>query len=255
MKIIKHFLFLCLFGSLCGCFNTKNAIYFNNLQDSVITRQAAEVEPVITRNDILNISVSSLSPDASSLFNLGGASAAPAGPSAQASGYLVDGDGLIQFPVLGHIKAAGLTKRQLADTLTKQLVNRQLLVDPIISVRQANFHVTVLGDVGRPGVIPVPNERISILEAIGNAGDLTIQSKRNNVLLIREEGGKKITRRIDLNASDIFTSPYYHLRSNDIVYVEPSALKIKNANRKQPLFPIILSTISISLLLADRIFK
>jgi polysaccharide export outer membrane protein len=160
-------------------------------------------------------------------------------------GYLVNTDGTINFPVLGSVKAAGLTKRQLETLLTDSLSERKLLVDPIVTARFLNFRVTVLGEVGRPTTLNVANERISILEALGLAGDLTIYARRDNVVLIREEGDKKIIKRINLNNNDILYSPYYYLKTNDIVYVEPRKEKIQSTSRTQQLLPIILSAASL----------
>jgi polysaccharide export outer membrane protein len=160
-------------------------------------------------------------------------------------GYLVNADGTIKFPVIGLVKTAGLTKRQLENLLTDTLANRKLLVDPIVTVRFLNFRVTVLGEVARPTTLNVANERISILEALGLAGDLTIYAKRDNVLLIREEGGNRIIKRIDLNSNEILLSPYYYLKTNDVVYVEPRKDKIQATSRTQQLLPIILSLASL----------
>jgi polysaccharide export outer membrane protein len=254
MNLIRYSIFLCLISLLCSCVNTQKVTYFHNIGDTVLVKQAEDMEPVIQKNDILTIAVSSLNPEASILFNVSNSSGA-AGSSSGAGGYLVDEEGFLQFPMLGQVKAAGLSKKALAAYLTKQLKDRQLLLDPIISVRQANFHVTVLGEVGHPAVVSVPNERINIMEAIGFAGDLTLQSNRNNALLIREEGGKKITRRLNLNSSDMLTSPYYQLRSNDIVYVEPNKTKISSTSRGWQILPIVISTISFLFLVVDRIAK
>jgi polysaccharide export outer membrane protein len=163
----------------------------------------------------------------------------------QLMGYLVNADGTIKFPVLGPVKAAGLTKRQLEVVLTDSLTNRKLLVDPIVTARFLNFRVTVLGEVAKPTTLNVANERISIFEALGLAGDVTIYAKRNNVLLIRESGDKKIVKRLDLSANNILTSPYYYLKTNDIVYVEPRKEKIAATSRTQQLLPIILSAASL----------
>ena len=167
-----------------------------------------------------------------------------AGASSQLMGYLVNDEGMVIFPVLGAVKAAGLTKKQLEEELTDTLTDKKLLVDPIVNVRFLNFRVTVLGEVARPTTINVANEKISILEAIGLAGDLTIFGKRDNVLLIREEGGKKLIRRINLNSENVLTSPYYYLKTNDIIYVEPNSAKIASTSRTQQLLPIILSGLS-----------
>lgn len=250
-------LFLFLGFLLTSCYNSRKAVYFNNIQDTTLSNTLASVEPVIQPNDLLNISVTSLNPEASMVFNTPNitmpvtATSSGTTPSTggygtpQLMGYLVNSDGSIKFPVLGSVKAAGLTKRQLENLLTDTLTNRKLLVDPIVTARFLNFRVTVLGEVARPTTLNVANERISILEALGLAGDLTIYAKRDNVLLIREEGDKKIIKRIDLNSNDILLSPYYYLKTNDIVYVEPRKDKIAATSRTQQLLPIILSAASL----------
>jgi len=242
--------------ALTSCYNSRKAVYFNNIQDTTLSNTAATIEPVIQPNDLLNITVTSLNPEASMVFNTPNitmpvtATSTGTTPTSgygtpQLMGYLVNSDGTIKFPVLGSIKAAGLTKRQLENLLTDTLASRKLLVDPIVTARFLNFRVTVLGEVARPTTLNVANERISILEALGLAGDLTIYAKRDNVLLIREEGDKKIIRRIDLNSNEILLSPYYYLKTNDIVYVEPRKDKIAATSRTQQLLPIILSAASL----------
>jgi polysaccharide biosynthesis/export protein len=130
-----------------------------------------------------------------------------------------------------------------------------LLIDPIVTVRMLNYRVTVLGEVARPTVVSVPNERISILEALGIAGDITIYGKKDNVLLIREEKGGKLIKRINLNSSEIFSSPYYYLKSNDIVYVEPNQARIATASRTQQLLPTILSALSFVAIILTRVIN
>jgi polysaccharide export outer membrane protein len=171
-------------------------------------------------------------------------------------GYLVSNGGTIEFPVLGTIKAAGLTKEQLKETITKKLVDQKLLTDPIVTVRFLNFRVTVLGEVNHPGELSVPSEKISLLEAIGLAGDLTIYARRDNVLVIREnENGDKEIKRIDLNSKELLSSPYYYLRSNDIVYVEPNKARIASAGRGQIWVPAVLSGLSLVAIVVDRLVK
>jgi polysaccharide export outer membrane protein len=160
-------------------------------------------------------------------------------------GYLVSQEGTIKFPVLGTLPAAGLTKRQFEEDIARNLTEKKLLTDAIVSVRYLNFRVTVLGEVNKPTTLNVVNEKISILEAVGLSGDLTIYAKRDNVLLIREENNKKIIKRIDLNSSQILSSPYYYLKTNDVIYVEPNKSKIAATNRTQQLLPIILSSLSL----------
>lgn len=235
-----------------SCGSTKKATYFNNLRDTLLVNSAAISESVIQINDILNISVSSMNPEASSIYN------APnefKGDADSRSGYLVDRDGNIQFPILKSIQAAGLTKAQLRTVITNSLVDKKLLVDPIVSIRFQNYRVTVLGEVARPTVISVPSEKISLLEALGFAGDLTIYAKRDNVLVIREENGEKIIKRINLNTNELFASPYYYLKSNDIVYVEPNKAKIASASRSQVWLPVLMSGVTLGIIVIDRLVK
>jgi polysaccharide export outer membrane protein len=156
---------------------------------------------------------------------------------------------------LGNVNAAGLTKDQFKNKLTQTLVDKKLLVDPIVTVRYQNFRVTVLGEVKNPAVIPVANERITLLEALGLAGDLTIYAKRDNVMLIREENGIRTTQRLNLNSTQLFHSPYYYLQSNDIIYVEPNKSKVAGSGRSQQLIPILLGAISIVVVVLTRVIK
>lgn len=235
--------------SLSSCVSSKNAVYFNNLNDTVFNNVVtADIEPVIQNNDLLSISVSSLNPEATLIFNTPNVPNITTGTAtssiSQTTGYLVNKDGNIQFPVLGSIKAAGLSKRQLTDNIANLLLQNKLLLDPIVNIRFLNFKVTVLGEVARPNVITVPNEKITLLEALGLAGDLTIYAKRDNVLLIREESGQKIIKRINLNSNDLFTSPYYYLKTNDIIYAEPNNTRVASASNTRQLLPILLSGLS-----------
>jgi polysaccharide export outer membrane protein len=251
--VIIPLLMLFAFGS---CVDTKKATYFNNLPDSILKFSDKSI-PVIHKNDLLSISVSSLNPEASAIFN---APSLPAivtstatGSSYQTVGYLVNTDGNVVFPVLGEIKAEGLTIKQLVDFIAKDLTDKRLLVDPIITIRFINFRVTVLGEVGHPTVITVPNERISILEALGLAGDLTVYAKRDNVLLIREEEGEKIVKRIDLNSTGILTSPFYYLKSNDVLYVEADKNKLRSVSNTRQLLPIFFAALSFMTIVAEII--
>jgi polysaccharide export outer membrane protein len=156
---------------------------------------------------------------------------------------------------LGKLKAEGLTIKQLNENIIDSLNTKKLLVDPLVTIRFLNFRVTVLGEVGKPTVITVPNEKISILEAIGLAGDLTIYGKRDNVLLIREEEGKKIVRRIDLNSAAVLTSPFYYLKSNDVLYVEPDKNKVASVSSFRQLLPAYIAALTVIVVAADRLIK
>jgi polysaccharide export outer membrane protein len=236
---------LLLFG-FTSCVSTQKATYFNNLSEKEFADE--DVIPVIQKSDLLSITVSSLNPEATIIFNMPNqpviSTASGMGGSSQTTGYLVNTDGDIVFPILGRIKAAGFTQKQLTDNLAQTLVQKKLLVDPIVNVRIINFKVTVLGEVTKPTVVPVPNEKISMLEAIGMAGDMTLYAQRDNVLLIRVENGKKITRRINLNSPEFISSSYYYLKTNDVIYVEPNKTKVSSTSRSLLLLPILLSALS-----------
>jgi polysaccharide biosynthesis/export protein len=254
-----HLVFFCvMIFLLSSCVNYRKAVYFNDLSEGIIKTSNTAPASLIQNNDILSISVSSLNPEASAIFNTPNNATnntGTGGSSMQSTGYLVKPDGNIQFPILGEIKASGLTKEQLELNIKQTLVNKKLLIDPIVTIRYLNFRVTVLGEVGKPSVINVPSERISLLEAIGLAGDLTIYAKRDNVLLIREEAGQKITKRLNLNSSELFTSSYYYLKSNDVIYVEPGKAKVETSGRGVLFTPIIISSLTLAIIVIDRVLS
>ena len=235
-----------------ACVSTKKAVYFDGINDTTISSNSAVPQSVIQKNDLLSIVVSSLDAKATEVFNTPNISPT----SSNFQGYLVGPDGNIQFPILGTIKVSGLTKEQLKEAITKKLIDQKLLTDPIVTIRFINFRVTVLGEVKNPAVLNVPNEKISMLEAIGLAGDLTIYAKRDNVLLIREdESGNKEIKRINLNSTELLSSPYYYLKSNDVIYVEPNKSRVASAGRGQQWLPAVLSGLSVVVIILDRIVK
>jgi polysaccharide export outer membrane protein len=242
---------------LFSCSNTSKLVYFNTTQ-STFPGTSQAMEPLIQKNDLLSITVSSLNPEASAIFNAPNIAASGIHTTttignATPVGYLVNQDGKISFPMLGELQVTGLTKSQLAADLTKQLTDKKLLVDPIVSIRFLNFRVSVLGEVSKPGVYSVPNEKLTLLEALGLAGDITIYGKKDNVLVIREgNDGAKTLKRLDLNTAEVMNSPYYYLRSNDVVYVEPTQNRVQK-ERNQFLFPIIISLISLGIIVIDRV--
>lgn len=251
-------LFLIIFISnfLFSCSNTRQIAYFNNQAEGIYDSKTPLLQQTIIPNDLLSITVSSLNPEATAIFNNSSASSAPAVGSStvrNATGYLVEANGTIQFPLLGKIQAAGLTKTELAEFLRKTLEDKKLLIDPIVVINFLNFRVTVLGEVSRPMVVNVPNEKISLLEAIGMAGDLTLYARRDNVLLIREEKGKRLLKRINLSSGDIFDSPYYYLKSNDIVYAEPNKTKAFSTSAAREVLPLVLSFLTLITLVLYRL--
>lgn len=248
---------VCTVMVFSSCVNSRKVTYFNDVPTSEYRAVIGDLEPILEENDILSISVSSLNPSATEMFNVSNAaitqSSTAMGTTLQQSGYLIDQEGYIRFPFLGKIKAAGLTKKALREEITSRLVNQKFLIEPIVDVRYLNYKVSVLGEVGNPSVLTIPNEKVTLLEALGLAGDLTIYARRDNVLLIREEAGVKKLTRIDLTTDDLFTSPFYYLKSNDIIYVEPNNSKIASTSRTTQWLPIILSALSFGIIAIDRL--
>ncbi len=224
--LIRITLFLSLF-SLISC-SKKNLTYFNDLggQSEYSESITNLSEPRIQPDDLLSISVSSLNSDANVLFNRGVLTSANSAINPNNSlgigdeGYLVDKDGFIEFPVLGKVKLGGLTKEEAKEKLVREL--QSYLKRPTATIRFLNFRVTVVGEVHKPSTFTIPSERINILEALGMAGDMTQFGKRDNVLVIREEGGERKMARINLNSTEATRSPYFYLHQNDVVYVEPN---------------------------------
>jgi len=243
-KFKKCFYLFVAVLSLTSCTNLKKAIYFDNISNSQFKSNFENLEPVLRENDLLSISVSSLNPDATQIFNPVNSSETVKNNDNRAPEYLIDEAGNIRFPFLGKIKAAGKTKQDLREEITDELVKRKLLVEPIVNIRYLNFKISVLGEVGNPSVLTIPSEKVSLLEALSLAGDLTIYAQRNNVLLIREENGVKKLTRIDLTSDDIFTSPNYYLKPNDVIYVQPNKSKVASTSRLIVWLPVIITALS-----------
>jgi polysaccharide export outer membrane protein len=211
-------------------------------------------EPQIQINDLLSIIVSSSSPEATVIFNAPNESANITSSAAAAAntltiGYLVNQNGDILFPVLGTVHVLGLTKYQLSVLLTQKILDRKLLLDPIVTIRYLNFKVSVMGEVTRPGVFTTPTEKLSILEALSFAGDITIYGEKKNVLLIREnEKGEKIVKHLDLTNQNILSSPYYYLKSNDVLIVSATGDRLAKEKNSQtiPIFFAVLSFLIIA---------
>lgn len=250
---------------ISSCRSTKDVGYFNNLDQpnvqQLIGENVSNYSPRIAPDDMLGITVTAVDPNSVAAFNLPALSFLTPGEkqlsfTQSLQTYLVGANGTIQFPVLGELKVGGLTKQECIkylEGLISAYVN-----DPIVNIQILNYRISVLGEVNKPGSFTMPNDRISILDALSHAGDLTIQGERRNVLLIRDNNGRKEFHRYDLTRSDLFTSPYYYLQQNDVVYVEPNDPKKKNSRYSQTdqfnvsLFSAIVSTVSViaSLLIA-----
>lgn len=230
VKLNLHFAALFVIGfNLMSCTSTRKVIYFFDLKDTTAASlRKAEIsfENPIQKNDQLWITVGGSNP--MDLVALNSANGAGTGTSAittagAAIGYLVEADGKIKIPYVGKVQAEGLTRLQLENTLTELF--KDYTKNPVVNVRFMNYSFSVMGEVNNRGRFNMPNERTTILEAISMAGDLTDLGKRENVLVIREVNGERNFARINLLSKDLFTSPYYYLKTNDLVYVEPVKAK------------------------------
>lgn len=242
---------------LSSC-SVKNFAYFQGAKNVDLNKTTAFYDARIMPKDQLNIHVYTISPEASAPFNMGSVSVTSSntgGSSASSGGsqnYLVSNDGTINFPVLGRIKVVGLTKDECEDMILEQIRPYMAPSEkPIVTVRQANYTVTVLGEVGSPGTIQVTREKINIYEALAQAGDLTVTGKRVNVKLFRENAdGTRELHLLDLTDANIMNSPYFYLQQNDMIYVEPNIVKKQSGNIVTSLIiPLTTTLVSFSALL------
>ena len=227
IRVFSAFPFWVLCAILVSsCATKKDVVYFQDTGDFETLVDKNTFTPKFKVDDVISIYVSTLDNAASAPFNLfraGSENIAGGGGGGirpEQVDYLVDKDGEIDFPVIGKIKVSGLSSEELRVLLRDKL--SEYLKDPIINIRLRNFTVTILGQVNRPGTYPVNGERITIMEALGLAGDLTIKGKRENVMVIRDFDGTKVYHRINLKRKEAMSSPVYYLTQNDIVYVEPN---------------------------------
>jgi polysaccharide export outer membrane protein len=234
-RIFAVFTILALF--LFSCQSTKNVPYFQNVVDTGILKipvAASFREPTIQPDDILSISIFTIDPATSMVVNqlisqsLGGIISAGGTANPSATGFLVDKNGEIQLSVIGKVKLLGLTTLQARDLI--QQIAAKSYNQPNVQVRFSNFKITILGEVARPATYTVPNEKLTLLDALGLAGDLTIYGKRENVLLIRELAGEKQFVRLNLNSGELFNSQFFYLKQNDVIYVEPNKGKAASLN-------------------------
>lgn len=252
-------LFLLTVLLFSSCATRKDLVYLRDMEELKEYPVYQKYEAVIHRDDRLSITVSCKNPELTLPFNIPGSSDYSIGPDGNIStsiptgnssdnankGYLVDVNGEIDFPVLGKLKVEGRTRSQVKELITKRLKDEDLIKDPIVMVNFLNFKITVLGEVGSVGTYDITGDRITLLEAIAKAGDITDDGRVDRVAVIREYGNKRRIMFHDLRSKDVFNSPCYYLQQNDIVYVEPSAAKTRdNAQRTFSTFSMILSFVT-----------
>ncbi len=242
---------------LNACSVPKDVVYFQGV-DSLTEEQVAEMSQnyatKICPDDLLTITVTGWDPTVLTPFNPPAYAYAQQGATETAANnqlqtYLVYQDGTINFPVLGKVKAAGFSKQELAENLRKEIDQYANGVN--VNVQIVNFKITMMGEVARPGVVSIKNDRVSILDVLGSVGDLTINANRKNILIVRDQEGQKEFGRVDITDPAIFTSPYFYLHQNDVVYVEPNNAKKRNARYSAAqqytitVFSSVLSAISV----------
>ena len=219
--------------SATSCGTPKDVAYFqdlNNNPDTVITLQNRVI--TVKPTDKIYIGVKSKDPQISQLFNLMGETRGSSANnlSQDAYYYTVDSKGDIDFPVVGKIQVAGLTREEIAEKVRKSLVDASLVKDPTVTVSLSNLHYSMMGEVAKPGQYAIDEEKVTILDAISKAGDLTIQGRRQDVMVLRQENGHQKIYKIDLcSGKDIFNSPAYYLQQNDVVYVTPNDTKKRSS--------------------------
>ena len=223
---VQHYFLLCLITLLVSCSAPKEVLYLQDIATIKEENIDKNYEVIIHKDDLLAILVNSKDPELALnmpvvTFQIG----AQTTTQQRLLGYLVDQNGDIDFPILGKIHVEGLTRMQVTELIKQKLMNEDLIKDPIVTVQFLNFKVSVMGEVARPGTFDISGDRITLLEALSMAGDLTIYGRRDRVAVIREKDGKRRILYHDLRSSDIFQSPCYYLQQNDIVYVEPNKAK------------------------------
>ena len=229
---IQNCVFLCLIAFLASCSAPKEVLYLQDIASIKEENIDKNYEVIIHKDDLLAILVNSKDPELALPFNMPVVTyqiGAQTTAQQRLLGYLVDQNGDIDFPILGKIHVEGLTRMQVTELIKQKLMSEDLIKDPIVTVQFLNFKVSVMGEVTRPGTFDISGDRITLLEALSMAGDLTIYGRRDRVAVIREKDGKRRILYHDLRSSDIFQSPCYYLQQNDIVYVEPNSVRARQS--------------------------
>jgi len=240
MHVLKMSLTVLAFLLLCSCASKRDLVYFSDLSAASVVSDPKKENVKIGENDLVSITVSSLSPESDRLFS--GNQNVLADASAPKIGYRVNKQGNIRVPLIGDYTVKNLSLEEarlgITDQLSKQIKN------PAVDVALLNFKVTVIGEVNKPSNFNIPDDKINLLEVLGLAGDMTVYGKRNNVLVIRTENGTKTMKRLDLNKQETLASPFFYMKQNDIVYVEPDKAKAFEYSQNTRILPIIIASIS-----------
>ncbi len=241
-----------------SCTSYKDIVYFQDIDNADLNPLNSEYEAVIKKDDRLTIVVSGPDKTVTAPYNLtlselSGTGGYSSNPEQATLSYLVDVNGNIEFPILGKIHVEGMTRSQLTDYLTAEIGKD--VQNPIVHVSFKNYKITVLGEVRNPGTFTFDSEKINILQALGQAGDLSLTAERDGILLLREVDGVQTHNRIDLRDSHLLDSPYFYLQQNDVIVVPPSPTRVKTATTATGIWSIILSSITTSIAVISLIIK
>ncbi|MEN9304690.1 MAG: hypothetical protein RL264_3119 [Bacteroidota bacterium] len=247
-NILIRIVLIYFLSTLCSCKVREKVVYFNNIvSDTINVSKNTSYNVQLKVDDFLSIIVTDLDEESTAPFNLkflgNPSSSGYTNGNNIYQGYLIDESGYINFPVIGKIKLAGLSKKDAEELIQESL--KEYLKSPLVTITIQNYKITVLGEVNSPGTFRIPNDRITILEAIGLSNDLKITGTRKNIIVIRDVNGVKTRLRVDLTDPSLFSSPVYYLRQNDVVYVEPNISAITNSTFLKSNGPQIISLSSL----------
>jgi len=249
----KVILFIAIYTCIItGCAPRRDLVYFSNLakQTSEVKLQGQEVK--IQQNDLLSVSINSLNQESNVLFAVNTKNA-NAESNYKIEGYRVSKDGMINLPVVGNVRLEGLTIEQAQAAISKEL--DKYVKKPVVDVQLVNFKVTVIGEVNRPSTFTVQGDNINLLEALGMAGDMTVYGKRENILVIRQQDGQRVMKRLNLNNQDVMDSPFFYLKQNDVVYVEPDKSKAIEYSPNTRIMPVVIASISAVAVLITAVLR
>lgn len=236
---------------LSGCAARRDLVYFSNMAETATVNKSQDQQVLIKRGDVVNVTVNSLSPESNNLFygnkNMG------TNPRPGSEGYKVDKNGNIQLPLIGEIKIEGLSVEGAQTAIASELIKH--VKSPVVDLRLSNFKITVIGEVNKPATFIINDEQVNVLEALGLAGDMTVYGRRENVLIIRNEDGNKTMTRLNLNKLESMKSPYFTLKQNDIVYIEPDRSKAVEYSQNTRMMPLVIASISAIAVLAAVLLK
>jgi len=249
----KVILFVAIYTCIItGCAPRRDLVYFSNLAKQTGEEKLPSQEVKIQQNDLLSISVNSLNQESNVLFAVN-----TKNPSSENNykieGYRVSKEGSINLPVVGSIRLEGLTIEQAQATISREL--DKYVKKPVVDVQLVNFKVTVIGEVNKPSSFTVQGDNINLLEALGMAGDMTVYGKREDVLVIRQQNGQRIMKRLNLNNQDVMNSPFFYLKQNDVVYVEPDKSKAIEYSPNTRILPVVIASISAVAVLITAVLR